>query len=397
VLQIKHIFVIFLLIFFITSEKISAQVQIIKEQASPLSLSLAALYVDDINPTTVEDIAAYGIGLNGKGQLVTKGEGIKLLLDYQASVDTYESSEDNPSAQDNQDFYDYEVSLLSRFFISKRWYLDAQIKRIEEIQKFGTGISQLRNNILEADHQKQNSGALSLVYGSDTSSRYVSLKVFASDNNYADSNEYSTLFNLKQRGAELNLAYRQSSISSLLFRISAIDDNYASDTREDSEVVQALIGLMWQPTGKSKLEARLGMYWRTYATRSSTSGLSWLVNYSTEPTENWLLKLSSARFSDVSNSEFSSDSVRQNLALDISYAYSEQWKIGIKGKLENTEFNSSEPTLELDERHAHLYVALQAKKHSEISLLLGSATKSITDGSTQYQQSEVRLAWQLDF
>ena len=396
-MQIKHILPIFALLYFFLTETVSAQVQIINQQASPLIISASAILVDDINPTTLEEIAAYGVGLTSNGQLVTGGEGVQFLIDYAANIEAYDLSDKNNAFEDKQNFHDYQIRLLSRFFIAKSWHFDAEVSLSQEIQRFGVGISQLRTDVLEADQLRHNNATLTMVYGNDLSSRFISLKVFANDDTYEQNNAYSTLFNMTQQGAELNVAYRQSSITSLLFRMSAVVDDYDSVTRDDSHLFRTLLGLKWQPSGKSTLEALAGMYWRNYSEQNSNSGLSWLINYSLEPTENWLIKINSARFSDVSNNEFTSDSIKQNIVFDINYQYSEQWKIGINGKIEKTEFNELEQTTELDEAQANLYVTFGLKKHSQVSLICGNTSQSTSNKAIDYQQSQARLIWQLNF
>lgn len=372
-----------------------AEVTVINPEASPLELSASANYTDDLNPTDNVDNKAYGLSLSAQGKLVAKGQGSWFMADYAANLEKFKVSEDSDMFSDDQDFNDYRIKLLGRFFFADAWHLDTQIQHRTDTQRYGKGISQLRNNVFDTDRLSENSAAFTLVYGNDTSSRFVSLKLFALEQSYNNNNDYAAQFDMESQGAELDLAFRQSSVSSLLLKLEGKKEDYDSILRDDSNVYRALIGADWQPTGVSKLKVLLGMYWREFDTQESNSGLSWSFDYINKPTESWSVALSSSRLSQASNSELTSDSVRQDLGLNIDYIYSSQWGFGTYYSFAQTEYEEPLGVRELEENKGGVSISLGLKKHSKVKLSLGTDSVSSSDGLIDYRQNEARLSWQL--
>ena len=370
-----------------------AAVTVIDKDASPLEISISGVYVDDINPTIEQSLGAYGAVIAPKGKLVASFEGAQLLLDYSAELARFKMQDDTELLEPKQDFDTYNVKLLTRFFLSSAWHIDAYIEHLDKTQRFGTGISQLRDDVFKADKLKQNKGAASLVYGSDTSSRYIAVSAFTSKITYQPINDYSSFFDIAEQGVEFDLAFKQSDFSSLLFRLALTDEDFVSDERQDSQVYQGLLGMSWLPGGKTKLEALIGMYSREFENQDASSGLSWAVDLSTEPSESWLIEFKSARFSGLSKSEITSNSVEQNVELRLTYKASERWHFGMQASAGNTEFTEVESTSELDETRAELNVALNLKEHSKLLFSVGMHDQSYDNEAVEYQQGEVRLMW----
>ncbi|MGS2722086.1 hypothetical protein [Paraglaciecola aestuariivivens] len=370
-------------------------IELIDKDASPLELSVSSTYTDDINPTLNNKWAAWGVQLASKGQLVSAWEGAELKLDYAADLSRYQLRETNQLMEESQNFNQYKVAVLTRFFISSALQLDAQFQHLDHTQPFGQGISQLREEVFKADRFKQNNASVTLVYGQDISHRYIALKGFSRQTRYQAINPYSQFFNVDQQGVELDVAYKKSSASSLLLRLSAIDDNFESVDREDSQVFQALIGMKWQPSGKTSMEALLGMFKRNLAMDESSSGLSWSLDINTQPNERWLFKLNSARFSGVSKSENTSNSVEQNFALAAVFKASERWHFSTNLKVGRTEFDEVSRISVLNEARADLQLALNINSYNSVTLSLGRLDQSYDDISFDIQQNEVRLAWQV--
>ncbi len=372
-------------------------VQNINKDASPLELSISAALIDDINPTLEQDLGAWGAVIAPKGQLVATYEGAQFLLDYSANLERYKSTEDTLLIDDTQQFDTFNIKLFSRFFISQAWHVDAQIQHLNQTQRFGEGISQLRTNVLLADQLKLNRGAASLVYGNDTTSRYISITASSSKTSYEPNNDYSSSFDIAEQGLEFDVAFKQSNASSLLFRLAVKDEDFVSDIRQDSQVYQALLGMNWRPSGKTTLEALIGMYSREFDIQDSSSGLSWMLDFSTEPTDHWLVEVQSARFSGVSKSELTSTSVEQNATLAITYKATEQWHFGVNVSAGNTEFEDVDGVSELDEVRAGVNISLILKEHSKVLFKWSINDQSFADPSIDYQQSEARLTWQVNF
>jgi hypothetical protein len=376
---------------------VSSAVQVVNKDASPLELSVSTVFVDDINPTIDTEFEAWGAVITPKGQLVADYEGAQFLLDYSANIARYKLAEDSLLLDKKQQFDSFKIKLFSRFFIGQAWHLDAQIQHVDETQHFGQGISQIRTNIFVADQLKRNWGSASLVYGNDTTSRYISITAFTSKTSYEPNNDYSAFYDIDEQGIEFDVAFKQSNASSLLFRLAATDEDFISENRQDSRVYQALLGINWQPSGKTKLEALIGMYSREFDSQDSSSGLSWIFDFSTQPTDDWLVQVKSARNTGISKSELTSSSVEQNVALDVTYKATAQWHFGVNLSASNTEFEELGAVSELDEVRAGVNVTLILKEHSKVLFQLGVNDQSFADFLIDYQQSEARLTWQVNF
>jgi len=396
-MNIRVTILFFFVILLLCLKPAFSAVRVVNKDASPLGLSISTILVDDINPTIEKALGAFGTVIVPKGQLVATYEGAQFLLDYSANLERFKLTDDTLLLDEKQQFNSFNITLFSRFFISQAWHVDAQIQHVNQTQRFGQGISQLRNNVLIADQLKQNRGTASIVYGNDTTSRYISISAFSSKSSYEPNNDYSSFFDIAEQGLEFDVAFKQSSASSLLFRLAATDEDFISDNRQDSRVYQALLGMAWQPSGKTKLEALIGMYSRDSDSQNSSSGLSWIFDFSTEPTENWSVKVQSARNTGISKSELTSSSVQQNLALDVTYKATEQWHFGVSLNAGNTEFEEVDGVSKLNEVRAGVNIALILKEHSKVLFKLDVDDQSFDDDSIDYQQSEARLTWEVNF
>lgn len=371
----------------------NGQVRVIDKNASPLEVTTSAIYNDNLNPTLDTEYSATGVRVAPRGSLVAVSEGAWFVADYHANLEYYRLSDDPVLIEDDQDFNGYGASLMSRLFLSKAWHLDAQAGYARRTEYFGEGISQLRLDVLEADERDRAEGALTLVYGNDTSERFVAVKVSTQQDSYADNNEYSERFDVSRNALEVNLAFRQSSVTRWLVRLEGIDEDFDDPTREDSKVYRALLGADWRPTGKSRLEVLVGMFERDFDTQGSSSGLSWSIDYTNRPSDHWSVELSSARFTDTSANEFTSDSIKQTAGVDIRYLFSEQWWSGVMVNYENTEFEETTGTRDLDRTYAFFQLGAKLKEHSELRLNVGSRDVSMSDDLVDYTQNEVRLSW----
>ena len=396
-MNIRVTILFFFVILLLSLKPAFSAVRVVNKDASPLGLSISTILVDDINPTIEKALGAFGTVIVPKGQLVATYEGAQFLLDYSANLERFKLTDDTLLLDEKQQFNSFNITLFSRFFISQAWHVDAQIQHVDQTQRFGEGISQLRNNVLIADQLKQNRGTASIVYGNDTTSRYISISAFSSKSSYEPNNDYSSFFDIAEQGLEFDVAFKQSSASSLLFRLAATEEDFISDNRQDSRVYQALLGMAWQPSGKTKLEALIGMYSRDSDSQNSSSGLSWIFDFSTEPTENWSVKVQSARNTGISKSELTSSSVQQNVALDVTYKATEQWHFGVSLNAGNTEFEEVDGVSKLNEVRAGVNIALILKEHSKVLFKLDVDDQSFDDDSIDYQQSEARLTWEVNF
>lgn len=385
--------VLFVVLGFVINCTAVAQVKSIDNNASALVTEVNLSSTDNFNPTVSQKSKANGIGLKASGQLVTNGEGNLLMLSYEGNFERYNLSDPSALLANDYDFLSYKGALLGRMFISHAWYIDTELVHAKTDEKFGFGLSNLRNDVLLADERIQNHASLNLLYGNDASNRSISFKLSSSDIKYDDINAYSTLFNYKQQSFDMNVAFRQSSLTRWLLSFEATDDDYESDFRDDSRFYRLLLGVDWRPSGKSKLQALLGVYRREPTDGEPSSDLSWTVDYQYQPRQDVLFSLRSSRTSAVGESEFASDSVNSSLAADLSYIYSDQWQIGTNVVLDRSEYNDLLVSQILDEHIGRVRLTLILKQHSKVWFDVAVRQVSSNDNSVDYRQNEVRLSW----
>ena len=397
----KKLLLIQLLVYVVWVLPTWAQVEVIETDASPLQVDLAAQYVDNLNPTLNQEMAAYGFVLAPKGRLVTKQQKLWFVLDYQAQLSHYQLAESATASMaglDNgQNFNSYQGRVLSRLFIADRWYVDAQAQHGQQTQKFGTGISRLKTNVVNADELTRSLAAVTLVYGNDVSQRFMSLKTGVRKDDYRDTNVYAKQFNVEQTFLETQLGYRQSSASQILARVNFKQDDYQAVSRDDSKLLEGLVGFAWQATGKTRLEALVGAYRRTFTGKDASSGLSWSVDYTYSPRDDLAFSLGSSRFSDVSSSEITSDSVTQTLQANLHYRMSDRWRSALVIQSSNTEFTVAETNFSLDERKIEWQLGLRLLEHSELVFNIGHENVSRSDDTLNFNQNEAGLMWRYEF
>jgi hypothetical protein len=373
------------------------QVKSIDKNASPLETEVNVISTDNLNPTVSEKSNALGVGLKASGQLVTSGEGNLFMLKYGAQLERYNLNDPAVLLSNEYNFSSYGGALLGRLFITKAWYVDTELEHSKEDQKFGFGLSNLRNDVLLADERTENKASINLLYGNDTANRAISFKLSSSDVKYADINYYSSLFNYKEQTFDLNIAFKQSSLTRWLLSFEATDDNYDSDLRDDSRLYRLLLGVDWRPSGKSKFKALFGAYRREPDNDEASTDLSWAIDYYYQARQDVLFTLNSYRLSAVGQSEFSSDSVDSSLAADLSYLYSDQWRIGANLALDRSEYDEALVSQVLDEKVGRVRLTLLLKQHSQVWFDVIARQVSSSDDSRDYRQNEVKLSWRYAF
>ncbi|MGJ8681697.1 hypothetical protein [Paraglaciecola sp.] len=373
------------------------QVKSIDKNASPLETEVNVISTDNLNPTVSEKSNALGVSLKASGQLVTSGEGNLFMLNYGAQLERYNLNDLAVLLSNEQDFSSYRSAFLGRLFISEAWYVDTELEHSKEDEKFGFGLSNLRNDVLLSDERTENKASINLLYGNDTANRAISFKLSSSDVKYANINSYSSLFNYKEQTFDLNIAFKQSSITRWLLSFEATNDDYDSDLRDDSRLYRLLLGVDWRPSGKSKFKVLFGAYRREPDNDEARTDLSWAINYYYQARQDLLFTFNSYRLSAVGRSEFSSESVDSSLAADLSYLYSDQWKIGANLALDRSEYDEALVAQVLDEKIGRVRLTLILNQHSQVWFDAIVRQVSSRDDSTDYQQNEVKLSWSYAF
>jgi hypothetical protein len=373
----------------------SAAPQVIDPDASPLRLHVNAIYQDDFNPLLLpeESAPALGIGLNGA--IVAKGEGVWYQLDYSANIDAFDTASDAIERTDS--YENFRAQFLTRFYLSQEWFLDLAGQHEQVDEAFGTGLSRLRPNIVEADHREENTFLANAVYGNDTSRRYLSIEYEFLDREYDDINDYAFLFDLEQQRLTVDLGFSLSSASRLLFRINAFDDDFQQALRNDSQMQSALVGFSWQASGKTSFSALIGGYRRETDNQEDTSGLSWTLGLNYEPNDYFSIRINSSQDSIVSGDEFAANSVRTQSSIAVNYRFNDLWYLRTAFQVSDTEFEGSLNERTLDESDMSVVLGLEIKSHNRVEL--SARVLDVEDRSIfiDYDQTEGKLTWFYDF
>ena len=383
----------------ITSFTALGQVKDINLDTPKLKLSIGAIATDNINPTLQDDLSAQGLEAVAYGSLTSPSEGVTFGVDYYASHQAFHSDEGPALFDESQGFSTFNARVFSRFYLDKSWTLDAEASHLYTDQRFGFGLSRFRQNILEQDTLNSSTVGTTLVYGKETDSRYATFNIRAREDNYDDTNFYSSLFDLSQKVAEFNLVYRRSA-TGVAIKLDATDDDFDDITRTDSQLYRALIGVDWQSTGKSRFKALVGRYWRDVETQENDSGLTWQLDYLYSPRSDINIQVSSLRTSQESELENAVDSVIESYRVGLQYRYSNQWQYSLDINSRATEFNADQGAAviaDLDENNITASVTAKLSDHSQLVLNYMLQDVSSDDNAIDYQQNEFKLSWQYVF
>ncbi len=379
------------------SANASAQQENIDKSASPLEITTGVVFSDSVNPLISDDTDAFGAALQAEGKLVTTQESSWFQLDYGASYERFSLQDDQLAFDDTQDFYGYNVRIMSRTFVSKSVTANLELEHKTEQQKYGEGITRFQDNVLSVDTLRRNRAAASIVYGREPNRNAVVLDLFWQDDQYDDDNDYAPLFDLNQVGASVEGRYLLGGRVGLVARFSMSEDDYASETRVDSTLYRALVGIEWQLTGSSNVRALVGGFERDADDNNDRDGFSYDLTYQYSPSEFSQFSINSKRTSAVSEVEFSSSSVDLIHSVDWQYELNERWFWGVNLNYLDKDIETIDVTRTIDQLDLFFRLGFNLNSYQLIRLDVMRRDVSSSDNSIDYQQNEVGLRWQYVF
>jgi len=368
---------------------------VIDKDASPFESNLTGYTTDNFNPTLDTSHRASLLGLSAQGKLVTIKNALTLQVNY--SADYQKAKLDSDSLTNNKSFLSTDLGVLARLYLQKEWYVDTAINYSKKDQLLGTGISKLRKNIISADQQTQTNALVGITYGGETSSRSISLTYSQTDTNYANINNYSSLFSFTQQALIANIKFKLSSATDFILLIEHQQDDYDAITRDDSTMQRIMAGMNWQPSGSSKITALIGKYQRTPDVADKTSGLTWQFSYQYSPRDDFKVQLSSTQSSIAGESEISTDSVKQQWQLQTDYFYNSLWHYGFNGVSSQTDYKEALGKRTFDEKFVKLFTRYQFRKYNNVQFYIGYRSAKESTNIIDYQQNEVGLSWHYKF
>lgn len=373
------------------------QTENIDKDVSPLEISIGAVSSDSLNPLISESTDALGYVADAKGKIVAVNESTWWQVDYQATYEDYRLEDDVLAFDDSQDFYAYNVRILSRTYISDSLTADVQGGHEQKQQKYGEGITRFRDDVLSVDTLTRNFVESTLVYGRDPKSTALSVTLRWQDDSYDDENDYARLFEFSQLGIQVEGRYALSGATRFLARFSARQDDYVDIERVDNDVYRALVGVDWAISGKSSISFLVGGFQRESADENDRSGFSWDARYQYTPTEMSVFTLSSKRISAVSEVEFSSDSIDVIHALDWQYVVNDIWDFGLRLNVLDKELESLGVTRTIEQFDFEFDVGFRLSSFQKLVAGVLRRDVSSSDNTIDYTQNEVNIRWSYVF
>ncbi|MDN4502886.1 hypothetical protein QX776_10760 [Alteromonadaceae bacterium BrNp21-10] len=365
------------------------------KQASPLELSAKALYSDNINPTNDADNGASVLALAANGQFTQHIDGWWWQLDYAAQTEKLQLDSDDVTQTDS--YQQGHIGIVSRWYLGKAWYLDAGAKVQQQDERIGSGLSQLRRDIVIADSRRSDEYHAELVYGQDVSSRNLTLSYTHKNLDYADNNSYSNLFDINQQTIAAHFTFAMSSASRFVLFLEHQQDNYDVASRVDSRMQRAMVGMDWQPSGTSSLSILVGQYQRQPQGGDATHGVTWQMSYQYAPRDGLQTTITSSKSSVAGENELASDSLRQQWQINMHYLYSDQWHYGWQGQFSHTDYLEQTASRSITVRNLSLWMKLNLRDYQHVVLDIGHRQSDESTGLFDYQQNEVSISWQYEF
>lgn len=381
---------------FVFSVSSHAQIQPIEKNRPKLTVTTSAVANDNFNPTLGEDISAAGGIISGYGALVMEQGALLAGIKYSGSHQYSRLETDNALLEDPQTFNTLSAIAFARMHVSKAIAFDLEAGRTQMDEKFATGLSRFRKNIINNDTLNLDTASATIYYGTEPDTRYLALGIRSIKTTYDDNNAYSNLFNLRQNQAQFDMVLRKST-AGFAVKLDVSDDDFEDILRPDSTLYRALIGLDWKPSGKTKLQALIGQFRRELDNAETNTGLTWQIDYLGTPREDIELKFSSVRSSQQADLENATESVIETHIFSTTYRYSQQWQYALNVSYQNVDYVSQNPIPSLTETSVQFDTTAALSDHSGLRLSYQFRQSETQDKFIDYSQNEIRLSWHYVF
>lgn len=375
---------------------------IINPNAEKLILNSSAQYLDNYYPRLSDGISATALsgGINGK--LVSMHQSVWLQATYSGAYTQFKLDENELDFDDQ--FSQYNIELLSRLFIGNKWYVDLQGKHQNVDYLLGTGIAKFRPATTTGDSVSSNEISASVVYGggisnsdSRASRRFVKFALSHLDQDYADKNIYSNLFDLTRDTAEIGLNFRLSDITQFetSFQFEQVD--FVDVSQFDNDVYRLLLGFEWQGTGQTHLKVLVGGYKRVYELQSDNQGFLAELDAEYSPRDNLTIALKGSQTTTTGVIESALDTVTKSASLAINYDYKEHIKFIVKAHINNTQFEQIGEEQTSVDSAVGLVSEVLVYDHSTVSLTLQRESLEYDLLGLDYIQNKVELSCRYAF
>ncbi|MBU3002445.1 hypothetical protein [Paraglaciecola arctica] len=375
---------------------------IIDPNAEKLAINSSIGYLDNYHPRLEDEINATAFSFGLAGELLSMHESAWLQATYSAAHTQFKPDEIEMDLEDQ--FNQYNIQLLSRFFVSNKWYLDLQGSHLKEDYLLGSGIAKFRPATTIGDSVTRNELAAAVVYGGSNNNldsratrRFLKFAISHLDQDYEDNNPYSNLFDLTRDTAELGLNFKLSDITQFetSFQFEKVD--FVDDSQLDSDVYRLLLGFQWQGTGQTHLKLLVGGYKRVYQSMSDRQGFLAELDAEYAPLDYLTLSLNGSQTTATGDIEGSLDTVTKGVKLAINYHYRDHIKFTVNGHVNHTKFEQIAEQRTSDDSAVGIVGELSLNDHSSISLGLAKESLEYDLLDLDYVQNKVELSCRYAF
>ncbi|MEP1447050.1 MAG: hypothetical protein ABJK37_13150 [Paraglaciecola sp.] len=374
----------------------------INPDADKLVINSSIGYLDNYHPHLNDGISANAFSLGLAGKLVSMHESAWLQATYSAAHTQFKPDETEMELEDK--FNQYNIQLLSRFFVSNKWYLDLQGGHQKADYLLGSDIAKFRPATTIGDSVSRNELAASVVYGgrnnnsdSRATKRFLKFAISHLDQDYEDNNPYSNLFDLTRDTAELGLNFKVSEITQFetSFQFEKVD--FVDDSQLDSDVYRLLLGFQWQGTGQTHLKLLVGGYKRVYQSMSDRQGFLAELDTEYAPLDYLTISLKGSQTSTTGDIQGSLDTVTKGVKLAINYYYRDHIRFTVNGHVNHTEFEQVTEQRSSDDSAVGIVAELLFNDHSSISLGMAKESLEYDLLGLDYVQNKVELSCRYAF
>ena len=353
-------------------------------------------YLDNYHPRQSDGISATALSAGVDGRLVSMHESVWFQAAYSGTYSQFKI-DDTELALDDK-FGQYDVSLLGRFFMGQKWYVDLQGAHREVDYLLGTGIAKFRPATLIADSESSDKVEASLVYGnginrsdSSASRKFVRLGFSHLKQDYADKNAYSYLFDLTRDKAELGLSLKLSDITQFEASVELENVDFVDDSQLDNDVYRLLLGFEWQGTGQTRLKFLVGGYKRIYQSAPDNQGFLAELNAEYTPLSNLSITLKGSQTTTTGIVEDALDTIMKSAKLAIHYGYKEHVEFIAMATFSNTQYEQIGDVQTSSESAVGIVSNVSVYDYSTVSLVLQRESLENNFLSLDYVQNKVEL------
>ena len=368
----------------------------INPDADKVVVNTSVQYLDNYHPRQSDGINATALSAGIDGNLVSMHESIWLQAAYSGTYTQFKLDETELALDDN--FGQYDISLLGRFFMGNKWYVDLQGTHRDVDYLLGTGIAKLRPATLIGDSESTNKVAASLVYGnginssdSGVSRKFLKLGFSHLKQDYENKNAYSNLFDLTRDKAELGLSFKLSDITQFETSFEFENVDFVDDSQLDNDVYRLLLGFEWQGTGQTRFKFLVGGYKRVYQSTSDNQGFLAEVDAEYTPLSNLSITLKGSQTTTTGIVENALDTIIKSARFAINYNYKEHIEFIVTVNASNTEYEQNGQDQTSNENAIGLISKVSIYDYSSVSLVIQKESLQNDFLSLDYVQNKVEL------